>query len=309
MRHRIALPPPLGPQFSVSEAAALGVGRGRHSARDLARPFHGVRAVEPPATFGAAVACYLPRLRPGQRFGGRTAARLWGLPLPTVWRTGEPIDVVVPTGTCPPRTRGVRGTRLAEDRAVTWSLAGAKLIDPIAAFFTCAKEVTLLDAVVIIDALISDAGNYPARGARRPVRAEDVGQRLDEWGRFPGCGTVRRALALARPHVESPKETETRMLLLAHGLPEPEVQHEVRSRDGLIARVDLAYPSLRIAIEYEGDGHRTGKEQWRADIRRQRDLEDLGWTVIRITELDLRDGGASVVARLRGVFPTQREAA
>lgn len=73
-------------------------------------------------------------------------------------------------------------------------------------------------------------------------------------------------------------------------------------RDGadlerLVARVDLAYPELKIAIEYEGDGHRTDKRQWRRDIQRQRDLEDRGWTVIRLTELDLARP-ESVVARI-----------
>lgn len=87
-------------------------------------------------------------------------------------------------------------------------------------------------------------------------------------------------------------------MIVRAGLPEPVVQYEVREGGILLARVDLAYPDLRIAIEYEGDGHRTDKRQWRTDIRRQRDLEDRGWTVIRLTELDLRDTGA-IIARIR----------
>ena len=83
------------------------------------------------------------------------------------------------------------------------------------------------------------------------------------------------------------------------GMPEPVVQHEVFDGGRRIARIDLAYPELRIAIEYEGDGHRTDKEQWRRDIQRQRDLEDRGWIVIRLTQRDLHEGRESLITRIR----------
>ncbi|HWS49826.1 MAG TPA: DUF559 domain-containing protein [Microbacterium sp.] len=91
----------------------------------------------------------------------------------------------------------------------------------------------------------------------------------------------------------------SRLMIVAAGIPEPVVQWEIRSDGRFIARVDLAYPELKIAIEYEGDGHRTERAQWRIDIRRQRDLEDEGWIVIRLTELDLSDGGEAVLGRVR----------
>lgn len=131
---------------------------------------------------------------------------------------------------------------------------------------------------------------------------------LGKWGRFPGSGTIRAAMPLVRDRVESPKETATRLAVTAAGLPEPVVQHEIRLDGILIARTDLAYPRLRIAIEYEGDGHRTDRAQWRTDIRRQRQLEDLGWIVIRLTEHDLHAGRASFLARLHRAI-AQRSAA
>ena len=84
-------------------------------------------------------------------------------------------------------------------------------------------------------------------------------------------------------------------MIVDAGLPEPVVQHQIFDGDLLVARADLAYPELKIAIEYEGDGHRTDKDQWRKDIARQRRLEALGWIVIRVTELDLHDGGRALV--------------
>lgn len=300
MRHRIPLPAELGPHFSVRNAEASGIGRKRHSARDLIRPYAGVRAAEEPLTFIAHVACYVPRMRAGQRFAGRTALRLWGLPFPVRWTSAEPLDVAVDTGHSPPRTVGIRGRRIAAGRAHSWEIGRARVVDPVAALFLCAAELPRVPMLVALEALITTADNYPGLREGRPsVDVEMIERRLIEWGRFPGCGGIRAALPRVRGGVESPKETETRMLLVDAGLPEPEIQHVVRIAGRAIARVDLAYPQWRIAIEYEGDGHRTSREQWRTDIRRQRDLEAAGWIVIRVTELDLRDGGAALVSLVR----------
>lgn len=300
MRHRIALPPTLGHAFSVQEAAALGIRRGRRDAPDLARPFHGVRTLAAPETFSATVSSAAPRLRPGQRLSGRTALRHWGLPVADRWHPGEPLEIAVPTDRTPPRAAGVRGTRLARGRAKTWRVNGIPVVDPVAAVFTSASQLDLVGAVVLLDALLATSDNYPGLRPGRPtVSAFDIAARLVSWGPFPGCATIRAALSHARGEVESPKETETRMLITSAGLPEPVIQHEVRADGRLIARSDLAYPELRIAIEYEGDGHRTDQHQWRTDIRRQRELEGRGWIVIRLTQHDLGAGAASFLERLR----------
>ena len=299
MRHRIHLPPALGTRFAVRDAAATGIRRGRSDAADLDRPFHGVRATRAPTTFRDLVACYVPRLKPQQRIGGVSAVRLWGLPHPVPWTMDEPLEIVVPHHLTPPKTARVRGRRLAGDRASTWDVGGAPVVDPIAALFMSAATLTVEQAVILIEAMITGAPNYPGLIPGRPrVTRTEIEQRLAAWRRFPGCGIVRAALCSVREGAESPKETETRLMIVHAGLPEPVVQYEVREGGILLARVDLAYPEWKIAIEYEGDGHRTDKRQWRIDIRRQRELEDRGWTVIRLTELDLRDSGA-IIARIR----------
>lgn len=306
MRRPARLPRRLSERFSVAEAAAAGVGRSRRDGADLARPFHGIRSTEKPETFFAVVDCYRPRMRAGHRFGGRTAMRLWGLPHPRPWRPSEPLDILVPPDAAPPRTRGAHGRRLSAQRAGSQILSGVPVVDPVAAFFTCAHELTVGEATQVIDALISSADTYPGLAFVRPATTlGEIRSRMLAWGRFPGCGTVRAALPLAREGVESPKETETRLLLVASGLPEPVVQFEVREDGRLIARVDLAYPELRIAIEYEGDGHRTDRRQWRIDIRRQRELEARGWIVIRLTEADLGTGSDALIASVRQAIARQ----
>ena len=211
----------------------------------------------------------------------------------------------VPTGDARPRITGVSGHRLAAERLSTSRIDRIPVLDPIATVFTCAKELTLLQAVILVDAILTAADNYPGLRSGRPfVTIDDIADRLEQWGRFPGCGTIRKALALARHGVESPKETETRLLMRAHRLPDPIVQHRVLDGPRLVARTDLAYPELKIAIEYEGDGHRTSAEQWRRDIQRQRELEEHGWIVIRLTQEDLKSPDA-FIRRIRGAMASR----
>lgn len=300
MRTRKRLPARLGDNFSISGARAAGVRRSRWDADDLHRPFRGMRSKTLPKTFREMVDCYRPRLRPEHLFAGRTAARLWGLPLPWLWISSEPLDIAVPLHLTPPKISGVQGRRLAERKMRSWTVAGAPVVDAVTAVFTCVSELSVSEAVVMLDALITEADNYPDLMPTRPLATiDEVAQRLHEWGRFRGSGTLRQAVRLARRAVESPKETETRLLILDAGFDEPVVQWEVWDGRHFVARVDLAYPELRIAIEYEGDGHRTDKEQWRKDIQRQRELEDRGWIVIRLTQADLDDDGGALIARLR----------
>ncbi|WP_417508063.1 hypothetical protein [Microbacterium sp.] len=301
MRHRTKLPRRLGERFSIANAEAVGVRPGRHSARDLHRPYSGVRSTTKPETFDDWVRCCALRLKPGQQFGGTTAARLWGLPLPTLWKEGEEIDVVVPTGTTPPKTSRVRGSRLKVERAETWLLRGVPVIDPVAALFMCAPDLTVDQAVVMIDAVLTPALNYPDLGPGKPMATlSEIEERLAVWRQFPGQRTIQQALPFARVGVESPKETETRLLIIDSGLPEPVVQFEVCVEGTFIVRPDLAYPTLKIGIEYDGDGHRTDKEEWRRDIQRQRALAAAGWMSLHLTEADLVAGARDAfVAQLR----------
>lgn len=300
MRHRIELPARLGAQFSIRQAEAAGVRRGRADAADLARPFHGIRSVSAPGTFRARVDCYAPRMRPRQQLVGRSAVRMWALPFPATWQPAEPIEIAAPQEQSPPRAKGVKGRRLMSERAQTWRVRGVPVVDPIAAVLSCASELTVEQLVVLLDAVIADSSNYPGTDevVRPRCTLDYAGKRIAEWGRFPGSAAVRIAFGIAREGVESPKETETRLAILDAALPEPVVQFEVRDGRRLVARVDLAYPQWRIAIEYEGDGHRTDKEQWRRDIARQRELEQRGWIVIRLTQHDL-DEPDEFLARIR----------
>jgi hypothetical protein len=100
--------------------------------------------------------------------------------------------------------------------------------------------------------------------------------------RFRGSRVLRRAIDRACVNVGSPQETRVRLMLVRAGLPTPVVAHAIRTAAGVV-HPDLAYPDLRIAIEYDGDHHRTDRHQWSHDIERERWVRQQGWDYIRVT--------------------------
>jgi hypothetical protein len=73
-------------------------------------------------------------------------------------------------------------------------------------------------------------------------------------------------------------------LIVDAGLVAPEVEHEIRDRRGrLLARVDLAIPELKIAIELDSRRHHMGAAAFESDRARQNNLEIEGWLVLRFT--------------------------
>jgi very-short-patch-repair endonuclease len=68
------------------------------------------------------------------------------------------------------------------------------------------------------------------------------------------------------------------------------------------AKVDFAYPELRLAIEVDGyESHGTPRAMT-ADHERQRRLVAAGWTVIRFTWQDVVRRPSRVAADLRDVW-------
>lgn len=115
-------------------------------------------------------------------------------------------------------------------------------------------------------------------------------------------GTVRGAVLLnvASPEAESPPESWLRFRILEKGFPLPEVNWSLTRPDGReLFRVDLAWPSLRVALEY--DGYEPHADREKQDAARQVELQRRGWIVVRARKEDLRDL-SRVCAELRSAF-------
>jgi len=120
--------------------------------------------------------------------------------------------------------------------------------------------------------------------------------RLDALGRQGRPGSTALAALLearraGRPS-ESRRELRLARLLVAAGLPPPVRQYELRSAGRVVARFDLAYPALRIGVEYDSYRHHAGRQAWRADRSRHNRATALGWSVLHVTDDDV----AAVVA-------------
>ena len=135
-----------------------------------------------------------------------------------------------------------------------------------------ASTLNLLDLVT--------AGDWLIRRRRTTVaRLQSAVQE------YSGRGVVaaRAAVKLVRERVDSPRETRLRLCLVLAGLPEPECNLIIGDDHGPMGRVDLVYLAYRLIIEYEGDQHRTDRNQWNHDIDRYEDFASDHWTLIRIT--------------------------
>jgi hypothetical protein len=93
-------------------------------------------------------------------------------------------------------------------------------------------------------------------------------------------------LRLASPNVDSPKESELRLLALYAGVPHPIPQLEVVV-DGNVYYLDVGDPDLMLALEYDGKSKYRGEEALYKEKIRQENLERAGWRVIRTDAQDI----------------------
>lgn len=116
-----------------------------------------------------------------------------------------------------------------------------------------------------------------------------------------GIRRARKILAAASPWSDSPAESLVRWLVLALGLPAPELQHPVESRRGT-RYLDLSWPDLRIVLEVDGRMKYQAPQGIYDEKLRQDDIHAQGWTMMRIPTEDLRDLCA-LAGRILALFP------
>ena len=219
-----------------------------------------------------------------------TAARLYGLPLPN-----RISDKCIHVATA---SRDLRINRpgLVVHRPMTLATEWIELLG--LPLVTIARVVATLASLLSLNELVTVGDAAIGRQAAGPYIARD--QLRDEIAALPRVThrrRVRKALTLMRETVDSPKESWLRLWLIDHGFPEPVVHPAVYSRiEDCVLHPDLGYPQLRIAIEYEGDQHRTSPDQYAQDIRRRELFEAEGWVLLRMAK---RSDMSSFAKRLR----------
>ena len=261
-------------------AAASGVSRSRMRASDLKTAFRGVLV---PSSWGddpvSLAHAFAVKMSPDQSFSHTTAAILQGMRVPQVMLQKAEIHVMSTVHGRPPRDCRVTGHRSS---APTMKFDGLRVTTPLATWCLLAQSLTLDDLIIAADGLV--CRKNPA------ATMAELHDAVAGWRGARGYRKLSEALLHVRERTDSARETTLRLLLIRGGLPEPLINAPIRNRAGLVvAHADLAYPSFRLVVEYDGDQHRTDQAQYYVDIDRLERITREGWRVIRINRRHMQD--------------------
>lgn len=183
------------------------------------------------------------------------------------------------------RRSDVNTYRFTERAVEQVKLGAVPLTTPASTWVLLAPGLSTRDAVALGDAVIR-RHRFPGTSelVRQPLaNVEELNELIARPYR-----RHRARLDALLPQLStasaSPPESHLRLLLRQWDLPQPELDFDVRSSDGeFLGCSEFAYPAFRLALEYEGDHHRTERSQWERDIAKYRAYAEHGWEVFRVT--------------------------
>jgi len=136
-------------------------------------------------------------------------------------------------------------------------------------------------------------------GHRGPTTVDALAATILPDERF--VAVARAAIDLVRVGADSAMETWLRLAVIDAGFPEPELQVEVFDDAGrFLARVDMGWRNMRIALEYDGDHHRE-RGTFEHDQRRDNSMTVHGLLVLHANRTDIGRPGV-LFERLRQAF-------
>jgi hypothetical protein len=202
-------------------------------------------------------------LPPTAAFTGLTAAAVYGWWLPPL-PDDIPVFAVIDVRDNRPRRDGLRVMRLVDPPGVRL-VEGVPLAPPAEVLLACARELSLLDLIVLIDAalhlgMVTLADLHEVMARRRY-----------------GVPLLRRAVELADGRSESAWETLLRVLHVMCGVPVVPQYVVLDETGGFVARGDLLIIGTTTLHEYDGGEHRK-KHRQRRDLARERRIGNVVWT-------------------------------
>ncbi len=270
--------------ITVRQAAAAGLSRMQCTTlvqkRGWTRPVRGILAVPDPAdpfrtsVRAALLACPLAAA------AGITAARIHRLWVPRQWTPDEVPELLIAGGVTHRQRRGMhlRSGLYTEQQTV---VAGFAVTTVERTVYDLAVRLRLDDLVPLVDSALAKGCRIPSKDSRRR-------------------SSMKVASGLADARSESPLESRLRLILTRAGLAPEELQFRVADSSGrIVARLDMAWPRSRLGIEADGRGVHELPEALLHDRKRQNDLQELGWTILRFTWDDVVNHPAAVVAKVR----------
>lgn len=196
------------------------------------------------------------------------------LPVELIWRNAR-----APAGVI---TRA--DSLLAEE---IQQLEGLAVTSPERTAFDLGRRGRLDDAVARLDAL-AQATDF---------KVSAIEQLVSRHRHVRGLRQLEAVLNLVDAGAESPRETLLRLLVIRAGYPRPRTQIPVLSPAGRRwYYLDMGWEDIMLALEYDGDHHRTTRERFAYEIERGEDLHELGWAVVRAAA---RHRPATVLRRVK----------
>ncbi len=175
--------------------------------------------------------------------------------------------------------------RLASDEIE--SVAGTAVTTPVRTALDLACWYPTTTAVAALDDLVRVT----------ELKLADVEMLSVRYHGRRGIERARTSLNLVDAGAQSPKETWLRLVLVSAGLPRPQTQIPVYDDSGdAIAYLDMGWGDVMVAVEYDGEQHRSDRRQYAWDIRRSEMVERRGWILVRVVA---GDRPADIVRRVR----------
>lgn len=277
--------------FTYAQGLAAGLRPAELRSKDYRQVIHGIyvhASVEPRPFERVEAALLVHRHDPRAYASHVSAARVYEVPLPE--RLSDE-HVTVFHKQDRRRRRGVC-PHLAPPSGLVITLYGIRVSAPAQVFLELASLLNLVELVVVGDALV--------RQSR--VSAEAL---VEAARTYTGRGAVlaRRAASYVRAGVDSPMESRLRMMIVLAGLPEPAVNFQICYPDGRVRyRLDLSYPELKLAVEYDGRQHADDTVQWEGDVERDYWFTEAGWVKVKVLAAGVFKRPEQTLLRIRAAL-------
>ena len=152
-------------------------------------------------------------------------------------------------------------------------LRALQVTTPTRTAFDLARRGTRAQAVARLDALANTTH----------FKVDDVKDLLPRHPHLRGIRRVCQVLDLVDAGAQSPKETWLRLLHLEAGFPRPQTQIPILGPDGHPRYyLDMGWPEVMVAAEYDGEHHRVDRYTYTNDIVRSEYIRDIGWLTVRV---------------------------